>query len=149
MAARKIKCSTCKTIKAVRFFAKNSTRKFGYNKVCKSCKNSYNKIWYANNSTKHRLAVTANKEKTRKEVREAIRKIKARPCMDCGVSYPYYVMDFDHRDARQKSWSIGAKVGGGITLSKILKEIEKCDVVCSNCHRERTHVRKSSHSVNG
>ena len=34
--------------------------------------------------------------------REWIRAYKDRPCTDCGIKYPYYVMDLDHRDPSQK-----------------------------------------------
>ena len=72
-------------------------------------------------------------------LRHLIRAAKARPCTDCGIEYPYYVMDFDHRGG--KSFNI-ATAGYKIGRKKLLAEIAKCDVVCSNCHRERTHARK-------
>ena len=66
------------------------------------------------------------------------------PCADCGVSYPSYVMDFDHRDARTKLDSISTAVrilGWG--PKKLMAEIAKCDLVCANCHRKRTHARRT------
>ena len=66
-----------------------------------------------------------------------IREAKNKPCMDCGVSYPHYVMDFDHKT--DKKFLIGRQVHSTTAVSKILEEIAKCDIVCSNCHRERTH----------
>jgi L-lysine 2,3-aminomutase len=48
-------------------------------------------------------------------------------------------MDFDHRDARLKEFSLHSVHRK--TKRAILREIEKCDVVCANCHRERTHRR--------
>jgi L-lysine 2,3-aminomutase len=59
--------------------------------------------------------------------------------MDCGVSYPYYVMDFDHRDPAKKKDGVATLVKKG-NVKRLLEEIDKCDVVCSNCHRERTHA---------
>jgi hypothetical protein len=35
-----------------------------------------------------------------------IRQAKARPCADCGVLYPYYVMDFDHRPGTGKTYNL-------------------------------------------
>jgi len=64
---------------------------------------------------------------------------KAKPCADCGIQYPPYVMDFDHLDATQKSLVLSS--GYRRNLEVVLAEIEKCDVVCSNCHRIRTHER--------
>jgi len=67
-----------------------------------------------------------------------IRDAKNKPCMDCGQSYPWFVMDLDHvrgtkRAAVSRLRHFNPKV--------ILAEIAKCDVVCSNCHRLRTFKR--------
>ena len=67
---------------------------------------------------------------------EHIRERKSVPCMDCGQTYPYYVMDFDHRDPAVKDKNVSQLLSYG--WKRFLAEIEKCDVVCSNCHRERT-----------
>jgi len=56
--------------------------------------------------------------------------------MDCGISYPYYVMDLDHRDPKSKHKSVSAMLR--YPIEKVVEEVAKCDVVCSNCHRERT-----------
>jgi hypothetical protein len=71
-----------------------------------------------------------------------IREAKSVPCADCGHSYPHYVMDFDHREGEIKLFNIASRVRGNVTaprLEAIRQEIAKCDVVCANCHRERTH----------
>jgi hypothetical protein len=71
-----------------------------------------------------------------------VRERKSVPCMDCGVSYPYYVMDFDHRDPATKEFNISRAVGHGYSLARFVAELDKCDVVCANCHRERTYGGK-------
>lgn len=63
---------------------------------------------------------------------------KDQPCADCGVRYPPYVMDFDHvRGVKRKDVGLMRLD----SLENLMNEIEKCDVVCANCHRERTHTR--------
>lgn len=65
--------------------------------------------------------------------------LKSLPCADCGREYPSYVMDFDHTRGA-KRYNVAA-----MTLKswpQILQELEKCDVVCANCHKVRTHVRR-------
>lgn len=79
--------------------------------------------------------------------RKIIQAIKEQPCMDCGVQYPPYVMDFDHRDPETKTLTIANVAKHG--LQKLLDEIEKCDIVCSNCHRIRTHRRFNGESPSG
>ena len=65
-----------------------------------------------------------------------IRQQKDKPCTDCGIKYPYYVMQFDHlRDKKHAISQMYSRVG----LPAIKKEIAKCEVVCANCHAERTH----------
>ena len=91
--------------------------------------------WYREN----RARVFAKRNKKRAELRALARRAKQRPCADCGVEYPYYVMDFDHVEG-EKSMIISDLVNFGGT-GRLLAELEKCDVVCSNCHRERTWRR--------
>lgn len=67
---------------------------------------------------------------------------KARPCADCGIQYPPYVMHFDHRPGETKIANVSsAQVLLG-TMERLMAEIAKCDVVCANCHAERTHRRR-------
>lgn len=78
----------------------------------------------------------------RKELIEFVIELKKKPCMDCGVLYPHYVMDFDHRDSTTKIDSINGMINfHSYSKKKILEEIEKCDLVCANCHRIRTYCR--------
>lgn len=77
------------------------------------------------------------RDESRIKFREHLKLIKAKPCMDCGVSYPSYVMDLDHRDPKKKSGNINQLIEAN-NWTAFLQEIDKCDIVCSNCHRERT-----------
>lgn len=87
---------------------------------------------YINNKQQYK----ARNDKARQQAAEIIRAAKNIPCMDCEVKYPPYVMDFDHRDPSQKLGTANDMARYG--LNKLRAEIAKCDVVCSNCHRERT-----------
>ncbi len=72
--------------------------------------------------------------------RTFIQEAKNSPCSDCHITYPYYVMQFDHTNPADKKYSIG-KVGSTIALKSLQLEIQKCDVVCANCHAIRTYKR--------
>lgn len=77
----------------------------------------------------------------RVEIRGYVRKIKEEtPCADCGNSYPYYVMDFDHLEDKVENVSSLSATG---RIGALKREIEKCEIVCTNCHRKRTHDRLS------
>ena len=78
-----------------------------------------------------------------KKKRVFLVEFKNRPCMDCGIFYPPYVMEFDHVRGKKVNG-----VGRMLTNSmvRLVAEIAKCDLVCANCHRERTFTRKGYRS---
>jgi L-lysine 2,3-aminomutase len=57
-------------------------------------------------------------------------------------------MDFDHRDGNEKSHNVGSMVAHHYSKELIAQEIEKCDLVCANCHRVRTRDRRVGSGVN-
>jgi len=71
--------------------------------------------------------------------REIIQAVKSQPCHDCRRRYPYWVMDLDHVRG-VKGFNLG--IGANRSIHRLLVELEKCDVVCANCHRMRTQKRK-------
>lgn len=78
----------------------------------------------------------------RKSIQSFIKQVKeSSPCLDCGVKYPYYVMDFDHLENKEFDVNFLSATG---RIGALKKEIEKCELVCSNCHRKRTYERKIS-----
>jgi hypothetical protein len=89
-------------------------------------------VTYANKTTCQRVR---GQRKSRAKRRAYLNKLKDGPCVDCGMQYPYYVMDFDHvRGEKTKPVS-------QLPMNKMDEEVKKCDLVCSNCHRERTQSR--------
>jgi hypothetical protein len=56
-------------------------------------------------------------------------------CVKCGENHPA-CLDFHHRDPEMKDNTISYLVAGTYSLDIIKKEIEKCDILCSNCHRK-------------
>lgn len=105
---------------------------------CKKCQRGYSKAHYEKNKTNHNQRRQANKAEQVARMREVVNGIKSVPCMDCVVPYPTYVMHFDHRDPSTKKFSISNFASCGATMETLLEEMSKCDVVCSNCHAERT-----------
>jgi hypothetical protein len=76
---------------------------------------------------------------------ELIDAIKNVPCVDCDQKFPPICMDFDHVPERgEKSFSISQRCYTGSSWELILEEIAKCEIVCSNCHRMRTEVRRTA-----
>jgi 5-methylcytosine-specific restriction endonuclease McrA len=65
---------------------------------------------------------------------------ESHPCTDCGEHDPV-VLEFDH--LRDKAFAIGPRICSA-SWAAILAEIEKCEVVCANCHRRRTARRRGA-----
>ena len=79
----------------------------------------------------------------RERNREYVKQVKsAAACADCHVSYPSYIMQFDHL-GKDKDRDVAALVASPVSLARLKAEIAKCEVVCANCHAERTHQRRS------
>ena len=73
---------------------------------------------------------------------EAI-KYKGSSCLDCGIKFPeepYVIFDFHHRIPNEKEF-VWAKMKLK-SEDKIKNELDKCDLLCSNCHRKRHHKKK-------
>jgi hypothetical protein len=91
------------------------------------------------NLKRHRTRVRANSQRKHKAQVELLKVLKAVPCADCGVPYPWYIMQFDHIRG-VKLFEPNASAGTR-KEETILAEIAKCDVVCPNCHALRTWAR--------
>lgn len=86
----------------------------------------------------------SRRDKRRAALREIISSHKKSfPCLDCGERDPV-VLDFDHRVGATKDFDIGNAPALGIGKYRLIAEIAKCDIRCSNCHRRATHARGSN-----
>jgi len=64
------------------------------------------------------------------------------PCSDCGRFYPFYVMQYDHRPEHEKLFAISRYRDHTKDIAIVKAEMEKCDLVCGNCHTIRGHWRR-------
>ena len=72
---------------------------------------------------------------------DTIRKIKEESgCVDCGESYPHFVLEFDHLPEYEKAGS-PSYVARHSSWKNAVLEMQKCDIVCANCHKIRTWNR--------
>ena len=128
-------CTHCSRRQAKKNFRKRSAVKDGLTSWCKQCLGEHHQRYYQENKKKFRKHTL----KCRRRASKQVQKIKDQPCSDCKQRFPSYVMDFDHRDPKLKEFNIGTAVSHGFAWERIEAEIAKCDLVCSNCHRIRTH----------
>ena len=121
--------------------------------VCANCHAVRTYAWVRANKatlTWFAVGVSARIEEKRAYWRthtELLAKLRDVPCMDCGQRFPFYVMQFDHRDPSEKRYTVSQMISRAGTKT-ILAEVAKCDIVCANCHRDRTYrCRKASAGV--
>lgn len=92
------------------------------------------------------MALTnGEKQKRAKERRRAlVQAAKSRPCADCGIQYPYWIMQLDHVSG-EKLAHISHMVNRSTrSIAELQAEIAKCEVVCANCHADRTFRRRNA-----
>ncbi len=136
-----LRCYRCGLEKPVDDFAWRRRRRTSGTHSAVQAERPYGREHYLAN--RERYIEQARVQKTRlmlERTRYLIEYFKRHPCVDCGEGDPV-VLEFDH--LRDKEFSIGQ----GLTTRSwqdILNEIEKCEVVCSNCHRRRTGRRRGN-----
>ncbi|MCW6007191.1 hypothetical protein K1W54_21885 [Micromonospora sp. CPCC 205371] len=90
----------------------------------------------ANQATKARhnpSRAERRREHLQENNRRLIEYLRSHPCVDCGET-DIVVLDFDHQ--RDKTMDINKM--RSYAWTRVLAEIEKCEVVCANDHRRRT-----------
>lgn len=124
-------CHKCHLDKDVSEFNKNVTKPDGLQLLCRECQKIKASQHYVKNKAKY-LAKAAKSNAKRRQILINIRSEKS--CVRCGED-DYTCLDFHHIDPKEKDFSIG-DAAMYHSMSDIKKEIEKCVVLCANCHRK-------------
>lgn len=120
-----LKCTSCNTEKCIaEFYVRSETGK--PRPICKRC---------------HNKKCSDNVVKWRRNAKLRLVTEFGSSCMDCGYTGPPFMFDFDHRDPEKKEFGI-ARAGNTRAYARMKAEAEKCDLVCANCHRFRTHKQR-------
>lgn len=132
-------CGTCKLEKPDTDYYIRNKAKGTLQGNCKVCHKAYRDKHYADNRQhyKDRSAAWRTKEK-----KKFFTWLDTQSCTDCGIS-DYRVLEFDH--LRDKEFGITDRIGA-MTLEALQAEIDKCEIVCANCHRLRTAERGNYYS---
>ena len=133
-------CAKCKIPKELSHFNKDKNKKDGLNYWCKDCNKINLQNYYSKNKEKVSKDNYKNKVRYRKEKKDALRDyLLENPCVDCGNS-DIRVLEFDHVRGIKKM-DVTKMVSHAYSWEKIQEEIDKCEVVCANCHKIRTFGR--------
>lgn len=124
------KCSVCKNVKSIELFHSDASKPGGIGHRCKACE------------ALRQRSRTARGDSTLHGVKAILARAKNGSCADCHRTYPSYVMDLDHRPGTDKLFNCSSTWGRSAV--EMLDEIDKCDLVCSNCHRVRTWERQAA-----
>ena len=122
-------CNNCGESLPLSAFPPNKQCKGGVTGTCRECIRLKRKVWYAAN--KERRQDVAN-ERNRKR-KEAAVQMFGGVCLDCKQSYPNCVFEFHHTDPSQKD----INPSKAFSSIKWKDELEKCVMLCANCHRVR------------
>lgn len=94
----------------------------------------YNKDYYRKNKDKLQANNKAYKLKIRKWFKAYKKTLK---CLKCGETH-WACLEF-HHVKNNKSRAVSTMASAGYSKDKIMKEINKCQVLCANCHRKVHH----------
>jgi hypothetical protein len=115
----------------------------GWQAYCPSCQAAYRRQHYQANKQCYVERAKRSAAARREAVRGIIQKAKeGKSCADCGKAYQAWVLQFDHVDASDKEAAVANMASRGASVARVLTEIAKCEIVCANCHAERTHRRR-------
>lgn len=94
----------------------------------------YQARWRAANVEVQRERVKANNQRVKTEARAYIAEVKKAGCSRCPETHPA-TLDFHHK-TDDKKYGIAKMVSRATSLKTIKAEIEKCELLCANCHRK-------------
>lgn len=137
-------CVKCKEEKPLIEFNKNKSTKDGYQKYCKLCKAISDKKWIDENPS---IWKESNKNRNNKinQILSELRIELGGKCKKCDEDREH-LLDFHHLDPKKKSFEITSVLYyygyGKKALQLVRKEIKKCILLCSNCHRDFHYLEK-------
>ena len=130
-------CKRCNEEKVFEDFPKHKGFRDGRNSICKECHCKREKEYYQNNKD-HKRDV---RRQTRKEKIDWYQSIKKDlKCKRCDEDR-WYILDFHHDNPNEKEGTISKMIETS-SKERILGEIEKCTVLCRNCHGELHYLER-------
>lgn len=130
---------------------KQSQKDLPLTKFCLQCnteKDTYKDFYWSNGKTRN-ICKECVRNKEKEHYQDCVQRLtelkQTLSCQKCHENR-YYLLEFHHRDPSLKNFEISEKIK--LPLDKIQEEIEKCDVLCANCHREWHYLEKQNNNLN-
>lgn len=131
-------CSKCSLGKELKFFPYKNKKKGIRHGACTECWKDIRRESYNKNKGVTLIRNKRNREKIYDWYVEYKSTLK---CSRCPENHPA-CLDFHHTDPKEKNVEISKLIGNTFSVKYIMKEIKKCEVLCSNCHR-KLHYNKN------
>lgn len=99
-------------------------------KYCFECSPSYKK----GDNKERASAITS----IRHAIKKQLVKYKGNKCEICGYNKCIGALQFHHLDPSKKDFDLSNKYNGGkLIMEEMYKEVDKCQLLCANCHAEK------------
>jgi hypothetical protein len=119
---------------------------------CKACYKLHRTTYSAQHYLKYGNAYRLRARTRRAAIKKALQTkmteyLSDKSCTLCGES-DRRVLDFDHIEPSLKSFGIAQGITNGLTWERLLLEIDKCRILCANCHRKHTATQRGWYKNN-
>jgi hypothetical protein len=131
------KCQCCKILKEEIEFGNNKKNEDGKQKTCILCIREQQLKSYYKDKARYYKRTRKIIERNKIYVDDYKKQCS---CLICNENRNW-LLDFHHIDPKQKDFNISDSMG--ISINNIKKEIEKCVILCSNCHRDFHYLEKT------
>lgn len=104
---------------------------------CQTCGETNNEEFYGKQKTQCKTCTNKQSMDKWKSLKLKAIEYKGGQCMNCNYVKFYGALEFHHRDPKAKEYNwVALRLRG---WTDIKKELDKCDLLCANCHREEHH----------
>ncbi len=131
-------CRKCNTPKDEKEFSWKRKKENERHSVCKTCKKEVDNLYYLS-SKKRRTKIRKTAATKYGFLRDYVQRLKKFGCCKKCSDNRWYVLDFHHLSNKEENINELLRRG---SMKKLKKEIRKCILLCSNCHRELHYFEK-------
>jgi hypothetical protein len=130
------KCTRCNNLFQENSFKIINSKTLKRSSKCDECIKDYNREYWER-VKENKNPIKNEQTKRRRNIIRLfiINFLKSTSCKNCGID-DWRVLEFNHIDRNTKKFNIAD--GGKYSISTVKAEIEKCEVLCANCHNIHT-----------
>lgn len=145
-------CSKCGNKKRPNQFYVKDGRTGKLHAQCKGCYQLHRQTYYSAHYRKYREDYLKRARLRREKLKAEFRKkmtdyLSDKTCVTCGES-DIRVLELDHINPAKKSFTVSQAVKLERNWDEVISELEKCQILCANCHRRRTAQQYYWHKAN-